>query len=158
MYDILTTCRSAPHAFTVDSKTNARRGDDDHITVEVSGGKHGRRKCHIYLKGHGEGPGAYDNVEMRGESVLEKKGSNRDATLCEGELDGVLYGAAAGNMGSSSSSQGATYSSWGAGYQTGGYEAGGGSGQESTSGEWVWSPEHRMYYHSGTGEWAPPQQ
>ena len=66
--------------------------------------------------------------------------------------EGYEAGASSGTATSGAGAWGSTYTT------TGGYQTGGGSGQGSTSGEWVWSPEHRMYYHSGTGEWAPPQQ
>ncbi|KAJ9413413.1 hypothetical protein QL093DRAFT_2089731 [Fusarium oxysporum] len=57
--------RSSRATINVDSRTGKKTDDGDHITVEVSGGEYGRRKCHVYLEGHGQGEGKYDNIRMR---------------------------------------------------------------------------------------------
>ncbi|KAJ9413913.1 hypothetical protein QL093DRAFT_2090116 [Fusarium oxysporum] len=106
------TIKAGPHSFSVDSRTGKKTDDGDHITVEVSGGEYGRRKCHVYLEGHGQGEGKYDNIRMRAVSVMDKKGKEVDRDLSVGNVRVAGLGAAAGNTGSSSSGQGGTYSGW----------------------------------------------
>lgn len=113
----------------------------------MQGGQGGsRKKVHIYLDGVQDGPSGYNYVQVKSESVFDKRG-NRDAGL---SMD---YSGGRGGSGYGSATSGA--SAWGAGYS-----AKGGSGQESTSGKspWVWSAEYQRYYNSVTGEWAEPQQ
>lgn len=144
---IIYTKRGSPHNTTTNSATQITTYDDVHITAQVQGGTGGsRKKVHIYLDGVQDGPNGYDYVDVKGETVFDRRGHevadlSRDYSGGQG---GSAYGSATSGA-----------SAWGAGYSTGG-----GSGQESTSGEspWVWSEQYQRYYNSVTREWAEPQQ
>lgn len=77
--------RGSPHRTTFNSTTLATLDDDVHITAQLQGGvRGGRKKVHIYLEGLQDGAAAYDNVSVKGESVM--RGSTRDMSLSNGNL------------------------------------------------------------------------
>jgi hypothetical protein len=141
---MLIRLRGGPHEFSVDSRTGSTAQDPDHITVETSGGP-GKRRCHIYLAGHGEGTTKYDNVWVRGESVMVKSGKSYsvDTGLCTGDWNlagtGTGYGQGGSTYGTAAAAQG----------------GGGTSASAAGQSEWIWSPQYGNYYSSVTGEWAP---
>lgn len=137
----------------MDSRTNATSADGDHITVEVSGGMYGKRKCHVYLRGHGVGAEQYDNVEAEGESVMEKTVARIDASLSEGDINGVLYGTAATMYGEASGNAG--LSSWGAAYGTAGVSGGATASSSASYTAWEWDQTYqaRRRFNYSTQQW-----
>lgn len=129
----------------------------------MSGGPNGRRKAHVYLNGHGFGVGAYDNIGVRAESVMDKKGKSIDMTLSSGNASlaggsGSGYGVTADNAGAGASSGTATSGAgaWGSTYGTTAGNAGpSSSGQGGTYTEWQLASDGQTWirYNHGTGGW-----
>ncbi|KAK2798276.1 hypothetical protein FQN50_008881 [Emmonsiellopsis sp. PD_5] len=59
------------------------RPDDYHVSIVV---KPGQWKVHIYVDGLADGPTAFDNLTIKGESIMKPKITVRDPTLSIGDL------------------------------------------------------------------------
>ncbi|KAG9500770.1 hypothetical protein J7337_006450 [Fusarium musae] len=106
----------SPHRESLNSATGEISQDDLHISATATGGGAGQNKVHIYLSGVGQGPTAYNNVRVRGETVLKrnkKKGYTLDQANSYGSVS-LASGSVATttNTSGGSGTQSAPYSDW----------------------------------------------
>ncbi|KAG5743979.1 hypothetical protein H9Q70_013306 [Fusarium xylarioides] len=105
--------QGSPHRESLNSATGEVSQDDIHISANATGGGAGQNKVHIYLYGVGQGSTAYDNVRVRGETVLKrikKKGYSLDQANSYGSVS-LASGSVATSSGGSGS-QSASYFDW----------------------------------------------
>ncbi|KAH7168152.1 uncharacterized protein B0J16DRAFT_419435 [Fusarium flagelliforme] len=154
---------AAPHETTTNSATGVTEANKNHISAQIQGRQSGgRKKVHIYLEGVGRGPGGYDNVSVKGESVMVKRGKRTvlDTSLSSGTYP-TVGGSTSGTVGyggGGSTSQMAGYGGGASTYGAAGYGSGvSWSGQQQQQqqeqSEWVWYKQYQKWYHPGTGQW-----
>jgi hypothetical protein len=121
--------------------------DENHVSAQLQGGDSGgRKKVHIYLEGVGRGPGGYDNVWVKGEGVMVKKGRR---TVLDPSLSSGTY-PAMGGLTSGTAGYGGE-SSW-SGQQQQQQQQQPQPPPEGQS-EWIWHNTYNRWYHPGTGQW-----